>query len=620
MNFEVKSFKTGLDYLNSKEQQGADMSSVHWRDATNIRLYKNSGIIPMAGNVNINQGTQFTSYIQGINGFKVGVNSYLVMVTNGNLYSFDGLQFNLIQGGLNTTEKCTFTQYGQGIIVSDGETEPFIYFPERIETPLGRVTTTGTSKIVNGTGFESTNIVNVGDQIIINGETQIVYSVISDTQFTTRDIFIKSYNGTNAKLTNISYLNCNKIYLEFNEDGTVNTNGRMVTLRSKVIGAWNGRVFIGTPKGYFWSAEGSYADWQSQNNAGWSYDIGKPIMSIQKYRGSLALYHGVLSGVSIVNGSGSYDPASWSVAVDYGSIDKGCSSPWGVLNNSLQQYFTDIGIYELTLNPFGTTILGEELSKQLEDRQLGFLQGQLDTTRLNEAITIYNVQKKEIWFYIPIQGESEFNTCYIYDLYNQCWFKRVIPQNVTCATTFNDTIYIGTDDGLILSDDYGVDFNGTPIDWSISTQFFNFGSEREFEIDEFNIIYDKEVTNNFSFSVGINYNEELLDTYTVIDESLPCLIWDTEEDETPSSYNLWSGNGGLVTDDPLSLLDTPTGFMDNNPDCSVENWGHWSIIKDEISPQQLYGSNHSVSMIFSGNGSQQMGIMALEFRNISIDQ
>ena len=599
----------GLNLTSTQTEMGGSMDKVYWNDipqsqcqSFNVRPMNNTGIIPMNGNTLL--GTSFNTYIQGLQGFKVNLNEYLIVVAGGNLYQFNGLTYDLIQNGLNSSEKVTFALFGQGMIVSDGITEPFIYFPERIEQNLGTIQTTSTSKIIVGAGFEEN--LNAGDQININGQIYIVDSITNDTHLVLRVPAVATYNGNNTKLTKISYLNCNNIPI----------GNTTQTVRSKVIWSWLHRIFIGTDKGYYWSALGSYSYWTSIDNAGFSFDIGKPIVAIRDFRNQLVFYHGVLNGTTLLNGT--TDPASWVVSLNYS--DRATSSQWGILTNQMQQYFMDQAVFSLAPNQLGVILLSDELSKQINNRTLGILNGTYDPTRADQVIIVNNIQKRELWFYLPILGESEFNTVYIFDYVNQCWFRRKIPQNVTCATTFNSTIYVGTDLGNILSEDSGGDFNGIPISWQWSTQFFNFASNREKEIDEFNLVIDDTINYNANFGICTNYNPySIYDTYQLSDSINNTLIWDTSTDTNPQIYNCWSGDGALVADDTLSLLNTNTGYADYNPNTTVESFGYWATQQDCEKTEQLAGCNQSFSLVFNGTGTQKIAILGFEMRSVFVD-
>ena len=599
-------FSGGLNYLETSTVLGSDMSKVWWREGSyNCRVYNNKGAIRMNGNTLV--GSAFSTYIQGISNCKVNSNEYLLVVTAGNLYQFDGLNFNLIQGGMDNKAKVTFAQYGQGMIISDGITEPFIYFPEKVNQTLGNISVTATSTTAIGSGF--LNALSVGDQIIINNQTNIVSAINSNTNITLRTASNATYTGTNATTTKIAYLNCNNIPIG---SGTV-------TLRSTVIWTWLHRIFIGTSQGYFWSALGSYGDWTSVGNAGYSYDIGKPILAIRDFRGYLALYHGVLNGTSLIEGS--TDPSAWTVRLNY--ADRSTSSQWGVITNQMNQFFADQAIFTLSPNALGTIILGDELSKNINNRTLGLLNGKYDATRANQAIIVNNITKRELWFYLPVLGEPEFNSVHIYDYMNNCWMKRIIPQNITCATTFNNSIYVGTDSGQILAEDTGETFNGIPMTWNLSTQFFNLGTNREKEIDEFNLVVDDTINYNANFGISTNYDpNNIYDVYQLNDQSTNSntLVWDTSTDSTPNNYNLWSGNGALVLDDTLSLLDTNTGYLDVNPNgLTMQDYGHWANQTNQMYTEQLFGNSQSFSLVFSGSNSQNIAILGMEFRSVFVD-
>ena len=594
MNITYKDFSGGLNYWLSKLEAGSSMEKIIWDDAVNVRLYQNKGIISMSGNTQI--GSSLGHSIQGVKGLKVNLNEYLLAVANGTLYQLSGTTWNSIplaptvinatsdpSISLSTSGKVTMTAYGQGCIISDGTNEPFIYFPERSQANLGTVTVTSGSNTITGTNLYK--IIEAGDLIFINNELHIV-STATSSSVTTRDNFKNTYTGTNAYLTKVSYLNCNNIYLDFTADGV--PTGTQVNIRGLAICQVGSRVFIGNSDGYYFSASGTYNDWQSQYDAGYSYDLGKTITCISNFRNYVIFYHGVNFGASLLNTNGQDYPVLingetttylWQVYKSY--FDKGTSSPWGALTVELQHYFFDLGAFTLDPTLYGTLMLGNEISLNIRDRQLGLLKGFYDSSRANEIIVIHNINYKELWFYIPVVGETEFNSVWIYDYLNQCWFRRKITQNVTCATTYQNNIFVGTDQGLILQEELGSSFNGSNITGYFNSQWFNFNSNREKEIDEFNLICDTFTPTNITYSLRKDYNPDILyDTYTISATNSSTLVWNVGK---------W-------------------------------NQANWSTVQITSETEELYGANQSFSLVFEFTSPQTMCISGFEMRNISIDQ
>ena len=79
-----------------------------------------------------------------------------------------------------------------------------------------------------------------------------------------------------------------------------------------------------------------------------------------------------------------------------------------------------------------------------------------------------------------------FHTIWINDIENKAWYKRVLPQNITCACVFNDKILTADDIGNVYMEDIGNSFDGKPINFMWKSPFLSLGnpSVRK-SIDEF---------------------------------------------------------------------------------------------------------------------------------------
>lgn len=573
MTKDFYNFAGGLNYEDSKLAIGASLDKVYWEKSSNIRIFKNSGLIRINGNKSLITSSLLSDKIDGIHGFKINNTWHCIFASGGNLYLFDvgAGTYSLINIGLTSGEKCTFTNYGDGVIIADGTTEQFIYFPIRDTNTSGTVSGTISTNAITGTLTKFTSELAVGDKIILSGVSYIVDTITDDTHLTVRGLLSASYASISLTLDRISYLCTNSI----------NIGSSDIDIRSKIIAVFFDRIFIGQERGLHWSALGKYNDWETANDAGFTYDIGKILKAIVSYKGSLVIHHGTNSGTTLMTGS--TDPNAFAFQFDFS--DKATDSPYGIATIENNQYFVDRGVFAMSqVGELNQIRLTGEYSAKLRN-QFGFLQGLYDTGRDSEVIAIPYLKRREIWFYFPMLNCSDFCEVHIYDYVNKCWYKIVQPQNITSACIFDNFILTGTSDGNILIEDYGNDFDGEFIPFEWESQFFNFAQiNKDIEVDEFFIILESEITNSFNFSTRFNYDDsQTFDEYLIENDEDNSGIWDDDN-------SLWDGDKV------------------------------WAIAVNNDIKEQLYGHNKSFKLLFTGTVPRNnICIMGFQFRDIFVD-
>jgi hypothetical protein len=87
-----------------------------------------------------------------------------------------------------------------------------------------------------------------------------------------------------------------------------------------------------------------------------------------------------------------------------------------------------------------------------------------------KSIAWYNHRYREVWFAFCSNESTEPNLCAVYNVEGQYWFVDVLTR--TSATRFDGQdarpILAGTD-GMLYEHEVGVDANGSPLPWSITT-------------------------------------------------------------------------------------------------------------------------------------------------------
>jgi len=155
-NYQFYNFKGGLDFKNSAPLISQSENKVAWADAYNVELLENGGIVQMNGSQLFAQLPQNPAdeVIGGFEGEHNG-NKFLVVVTkNGNFYRYLGGEFILKKAGLTVNAKPNFKVYLNGVFVSNGVDEPFLYVPDAETEILSTNCTTSGGHNIRGKAIE----------------------------------------------------------------------------------------------------------------------------------------------------------------------------------------------------------------------------------------------------------------------------------------------------------------------------------------------------------------------------------------------------------------------------------------------------------------------------------
>ena len=363
-----------------------------------------------------------------------------------------------------------------------------------------------------------------------------------------------------------------------------------------IICVYAGRIWVAAGSTLFYSALGTYDDFESENDAGYINNFHtdtNDITALKTYKEYLAIYKE--SSVYLLSGTNNKDFSVTPFA------DKGTSSFSGVANINNKQYFINEGVFSLEQAGLLSQIqLGEEISLKIKPEFEKF-----DKTRMNEIIVIHYEAKNQVWYFIPYQNEKYFHTVWIYNYINDAWFKRVIPQNITTACLVNGNILTADASGKLYKEDFGSTFSGQPIEFLWKSPFLASGdSNIRKTVEEFYFMLDESYDNNFNFSVYKNYDSEYKDDEDSIHSTnLENLIWATEETSLENNF-YWK----IDSEDDAEILPEAVIY-------SVWATGSNSIYKAEISE-----SNYSVQLCVEGNSiNQGVAIIGLEFKEIYLD-
>ena len=130
-SYQFYNFKGGLDFKNSPPLISQSEKEVAWADGYNVELLENGGIIQMRGTQLFAQMPEVIAdeIIGGFQGEQNGTKFIVIVTKGGNFYLYSNGEFILKKSGLTEDAKPNFKTYLNGVFVSNGIDEPFLFVP-----------------------------------------------------------------------------------------------------------------------------------------------------------------------------------------------------------------------------------------------------------------------------------------------------------------------------------------------------------------------------------------------------------------------------------------------------------------------------------------------------------
>lgn len=361
--------------------------------------------------------------------------------------------------------------------------------------------------------------------------------------------------GLNYYLTDISELNA--VYTTRTQEGEIDSQ---FNVRGLALNSYQGRIFVGANDGtLYYSEVGLIHGWELQYGAGaipTFYDDNSDFTALGLFDKYLVICKRertyVLDGTDVDDGNWILQPYS----------DYTCDSQqsWLVCNNMFLTYSRNPGgIYPILQRTiYNPNYQGIELSTKIRDDFI-----RINESRFDYIFPVFNPKKKYIMFYVPMISGNGSNTCYIYDLQTKTWLKRVVSQNVTCAFRFDNNIYIGTQDGLVLKEFSGTTFNSTPIEWSWCSPWFSFGDGSNYlSTREFRINLAEEGANRFQVRVRRDGIEQFKTRNINQDSSnYVGLEWESGLNENSLTDTLWDEDVWTATKHTIKRFPLPNQYF-----------------------------------------------------------
>lgn len=421
-------------------------------------------------------------------------------------------------------------------------------------------------------------ISNSGDIYIYNKDNDTFLKLDTTIEFSKKISFVKYLNGLlicSDKNKLLFLQNDEKFTLSDCNLKDVNEND----ICTNIVAVYKGRIWAAKNSTLYYSALGKFDDFQTSDDAGYInnfYTDADKIVALKPYKDYLAIYKE--KAVYLLSGSSPDDFAIIPFA------DKGTCSNESVVNVNNKQYFFTDGIYPLEVGNLNQVMIGECISHKIK---LEF--SKFNSEELNRVFTLHYEAKNQVWYFIPYSNSEYFNTIWINDYVNKAWYKRVLPQNITCACVFNDKILTADDIGNIYMEDVGNSFDGKPINFMWKSPFLSLGnpSVRK-SIDEFYFILDETYENNFTFSVFKNFDSENRDDIEqIFSTNLDNLHW---SDDYKNLNDVWD---------------------------SDENLSFWSVSADTMYKAEISEANFSIQLCVEGSElASSAAIIGIEFKEI----
>lgn len=351
------------------------------------------------------------------------------------------------------------------------------------------------------------------------------------------------------------------------------------------IAVYQGRVWAAKDSTIYYSALGTYDDFTTSDDAGYINDFHtdtSDITGMHNYKDCLSIYK--KDKVYLLQGT---NPDDFRIIP---FADKGTICQKSILNVDNKQYFVSNGVYALEqVGELNQIRLGSSISENIITEFENF-----DKSRLKDAVAVHYQNKHQMWFLFPYRNQQYYKIIWVNDYVNRVWYKRVLPQDITCMCNFNYNILSSDSSGKVYIEDFGTTFNGQSIDFMWKSPFLSLSNVHHRKlIDEFYFVLDDAQDNKFDFYVYKDYDGNCPDDRELIySRNLTQLIW-ARDDEN---------------------LDISKWCLDTN-DAPI-----WTINADILEKAEICGSCFSVQLCVEGNAvDDNCAIIGLQFREIYND-
>lgn len=529
----------GLNNVNTPDTLNSSTRRTETPEIINVENFKLGGIKSMEGNQQFGD-KQDDSVIGGWE-YTKGQNKYmLIALAKGDIKIYNPVteEFDLIYKFDNYSDRVSFCNMNNGVVVTNGKDDPFFYEYGRKQILSGTVYITEGSREVVGIGSKFSVEVKPGDRIIIGDNTYIADVITDDENLIIEEPSQETLDGANYFLGEISQ--CNAILTNKDEDENVHT-----PIRGLAINYYNGRLWIGTDNGLFYSGVGEYNGWDiTLNDAGVLYSIYNDSSEIK----ALGLYSDYMLihkefNTYLLNCTG--DSTTISVA-PYSNVSCDSQQSWIVSNTKYYVYSREnMDIYPLTQRTvFSDKYVGEALTTKVRD-----VFTNLRDSELENIFCVSLPRKRWMIFYMPMVDQLGSGYGLVYDHQTKSFWVRKVPQYVTVAFNFDSNVFIGTADGYVLNEFTGNTFNGEVLNAYYKSPWFDWADGYTHSFAEFAIEIADDYNNEFyirTFKDGSSPFEDRILTTDLL--SGDALVWDgVENQDLKDNTTVWDEDDWVTT-------------------------------------------------------------------------
>lgn len=530
----------GLNNVNSFETINSSSKKTETPDSINIEYFKLGGIKTMEGNQEFGKfhDTDISPVIAGWE-YTKGNNKYMIVgQQNGTVRIYNPVTdyFDFVYKFDSESDRMSFCNMNNGVVITNGKDDLVFYEKNRQEVLSGTVATTEGSTAIVGTSTKFTTELNEGDEIIFKATvdgaiTDYVYhvaSITSDTEMTVDEAFPSTNAAINYYLGEISPCHATLIN---EEDEDVHT-----PIRGLAIQYYNGRLWVGTDNGVFYSQVGLPTGWDIKYDAGVLYSIYNDSSEV-KSLGLFSSYMLIHKEYSTYLLSCTGDSSTIEVT-PYSNVSCDSQQSWIVSNTKYFVFSREfMDIYPLTQRTvFSDKYIGDPITVKVRD-----VFTNLRTADLDKIFCVSLPYKRWMIFYMPMVDQLGSGYALIYDWQTKSFLARKVPQEVTCAFNYDNNVYIGTQDGLVLKEFTGLTFNGETLNAYYKSPLFDWAQGYTQSFCEFAIEIADDFNNNFYLRTYKDGSSPFEDRIITSDKLAgDALIWDgIEGQELPNNDTVW---------------------------------------------------------------------------------
>ena len=526
-------------------------------DMQNVEFYKLGGLQSMEGNTQFSK-TLLTAQVALGHEYIYEDRKYLlVFTTDGEIWEYDRVLDEFVKlnekYGFNSdstigrklfeiaTPRYSAVNFNNGVVFTNGVEDLIYYKKNRHILLTGEFSGAQGNNQVSGNLTKFETELHKGDLIAFGYDSEeyyIVEEIISDTSLVLATSLKSTITDEAGYIGPFSYCNAEMINTtDVPEEDIRDVIG--TPIRGLALQAYQGRLWVGGTDGILYYSEvGLYNGWDIKFGAGNFPEFYNDTSNFT----ALALWDKFLvvckrERTYLLDGTNP-DDTIWKIEpFSVNTVES--QQSWIDCNNGLWGFSKrENGIYPILQRTiYNATFGGNDLSMKISDTF-----DYINQAKYDEIFPVYHPKKGYIMFYIPLLTGLGSNDCFCWDTRSKSWLHRKVPQEVTCAFEFNNEVYIGTKDGKVLKEFFGLTFDGEPIEFWWKSPWFYFGdSTNNKTTKEFRIKISEEATNKFKIR-NRRDGRDVFKSRNVTNnlDAFIGLVWDVDyqEGDLNPEYNL----------------------------------------------------------------------------------